>query len=108
MLERKRFYAVPDHISIFPAFYSVGRRTTIRKVLTQSFCKGNYMVAGADDILELSIYMIEYAYSDMSSVYGLAKDMAVSFPRIGRLNLWFERRCEIVSFLLTFDDSNRT
>jgi hypothetical protein len=98
MLERKRLYTVPHHISIFPVFYSVDRRATICQELAQSIFKGNHMVASAEDILELSIFLIES--SDMPSIYALAKDLAVNFPRIGRLNLWFERRCEIVSFLL--------
>ena len=55
-------------------------------------------------VTELSIYLIDSF--DMPSIYTLAKDMAVSFLRTGRLNLWFERRCEIVSFLLTVDDYN--
>jgi hypothetical protein len=86
-------------------FYSVDRRTTvtISQVLTQSFCKDNlkskYMLAQAERVRKLSIYLIDS--SDMPSIYALAKDMAVSFPRIGWLDLWFERRCEIVSFLLT-------
>ena len=42
----------------------------------------------------------------MPSIFALAKDMAVIFPQIGSLNLWFERRCEIVSLLLTLNDYN--
>jgi hypothetical protein len=106
MLEHKRIFNVPHHISIFPAFYSVDRCATISQLLAQSLCKGGYIVTRADDVRELSIYLVES--SDMPSIYALAKDMAVSFPRIGRLNLWFERRCEIVSFLLTVDVYNRT
>ena len=108
-LERESFIAVTDHISIFPEFYSVDRLTTIPQVLAQSFYKdqGNYMVAKAENITQLSIYLIDT--SNMPAIYALAKDMAMSFPRIGWLNLWFERRCEIVSFfLLTVDDYNRT
>ena len=107
-LERDSFLPFPDHISIFPAFYSADRRATIPQVLAQSFCRdqGNYMLARADGIYQLSIYLIDS--SDMPSIYALAKDMAVSFPQIGWLNLYFERRCEIVSFLLTVDDYNRT
>ena len=84
-------------LSIFPAFYSVNRRATIPQVLAQSFCNArdnfkNYLVT------ELSIYLIDS--SDMPSIYTLVKGMAVSFRRIDQLNLWFERRCEIVSFCL--------
>ena len=106
-LERESFITVTDHIGIFPAFYSPDRCATIRQVLAQSFSKGQgkYMVTKADNITQLSIYLFDS--SEMSSTYALAKDMAVSFPRIGWLNLWFERRCEIVSFLLTVDDHNR-
>ena len=62
----------------------------------------------ADKIREMSIYLIDS--SDMPSIYALAKDMAVSFPRIDYLNFWFERRCEIVSILLivTVNSYNRT
>ena len=107
-LERESFTPGPDHISIFPAFHSVDRRATIHQVLAQSFCKdqGNYMVAKTDNISELSIYLIDS--SDMPSISALAKDMAVSFPQIDSLNLYFERRCEIVSFLLTIDEYNNT
>ena len=51
------------------------------------------MVAKADNITQLSIYLIDS--SDMPSIN--AQDMAVSFPRVDWLNLWFKRRCEIVS-----------
>jgi hypothetical protein len=60
------------------------------------------MVAKANNITQLSIYLFDS--SDIPSAYALAKEMAVTFPRIDWLNLWFERRCEIVSFLLTVDD----
>ena len=105
-LDRQSFLPYPDHISIFPAFYSVDRRATMHQVLAQSFCKdrGSYMLARADNIHELSIYLIDT--SDMPSIHALAKDMTVSFPQIRYLNLCFERRCEIVSFfkLLTVND----
>ena len=57
-------------------------------------------------VTELTIYLIDS--SDISSIYALAKDMVVSFSQIGRLNLWFEHRYKIVSFLLTVNDYNRT
>jgi hypothetical protein len=102
-LERESFTPGPDHITIFPAFYSVDHWATIHQVLTQSFNKdrGNYMVTNADNIRHLSIYVIDS--SDMPSISALAKNMAVSFPQIGYLNLCFERRCQIVSFLFTDD-----
>ena len=59
------------------------------------------MAAKADNISQLSIYLIDS--SDIPSIHGFAKDMALSFPHIIRFNLWFEGRCEIVSFLLTVD-----
>ena len=99
------FSLVPVRISIFPAFYSINRRATIPQVLAQSLCEDPYnhgrFIEGSN-ISELSIYLIDS--SDMPSIYALAKDMAVSFPRIGWLGLWFERRCEIVSFLLLTAD----
>ena len=100
-LDRESFVAVADHIGIFPAFYSVDRCTTIRQILAESLCndQGHYMVAKADNITQLSIYLIDS--SDMPFIKTLVKDMTVSFPRIDWLNLWFERRCEIVSFLLS-------
>jgi hypothetical protein len=94
------------HVSIFPAFYSVDRRATISQVLAQSFCKdqGDFMRAKAENIFYLSIYLIDS--SDMPSIYALAKAIVVSFPQIAWSDLWFERPCEIVSFLLTIDDYN--
>jgi hypothetical protein len=102
-LQRESFTPYPDHISIFPAFYSVDRRATIHQLLAQSLCKdqGQYMVANPNDVRELSIYLVDS--SDMPSISesALAKNMAVSFPQIDYLNLCFERRleCDIVSFL---------
>jgi hypothetical protein len=61
--------------------------------------QGEYMLAKANMVFEISIYLIDT--SDMPSIYALAKGLAVIFPQIHWLNLWFERRCEIVSFLLT-------
>ena len=55
------------------------------------------MVAKADNISQLSIYLIDF--SDIPSIYGFTKDMVVRFPRICWFNLWFEGRSEIVSFL---------
>ena len=103
-LDRESFRPYPDHISIFPAFCSIDRRATIHHVLAQSFRKdqGDYMVTKVDNVTELSFYLIDS--SDMPSIYALAKDLAVTFPQIGWLNLWFERRCEIVSFLLIVGD----
>ena len=72
------------------------------------------MIARDYNIHELSIYLryylIDSESSDMPSISALAKDMAVSFPQIVWLNLWFERRCEMVNFLLTVGDypSHRT
>ena len=105
-LENGSFSAVPDHISIFPAFYSVDRRATIPQAVAQSFCKhqASYMVAEAD-VRELSIYLIDR--SDVSSISALAKELAVNFPQIIWLNLCFEHRYEIVSFLLSMT-CNRT
>ena len=62
------------------------------------------MASKVDKIRELSIYLIDR--SEISSISALAKDMALTFPQIGCLNLWFERGCEIVSFLLTVDGSD--
>jgi hypothetical protein len=100
----------PDYITLFfPAFYSVDRCATIPQVLAQSFCKDQSSfaaVAKANNIRGLSIFLIDS--SDLPFIYALAKDMAVSFPRIGRVRMFFERQCDIVSFLLTIDDYNRT
>ena len=101
MLDRVRFSSVPDHIRIFPGFYSVDRRATIPQVLAQSFCEdeGEYMVTKAESVTQLSIYLFDS--SDMPSVYALANDLAETFPRVTLINLSFERRSMIVSFLLT-------
>ena len=64
------------------------------------------MVAKADSVRELSIYLIDS--SDLPSISALAKNMAVSFPRIRYLHFEFEHRCEIVSLLFTIYDYNRT
>ena len=99
-LEHETFMGT-THIGIFPSLYSVDRRATIHQVLAQLFCKvqGNY--TKADHITRLSIHLIDP--SDMPSIYGVAKEMAVIFPRIYELILWFQvdHRYEIVSFLLT-------
>jgi hypothetical protein len=84
-------------IGIYPAFYSVDPRAAIPQVLAQ--------LSKAENDIYLSIYLVDS--SDIPSIYALAKDMAVSFPRIYYLNLIFERRCEIVSFLLTVNHYNR-
>ena len=100
----------PDRITLFfPAFYSVDRRATLPQVLAQSLCidQGTkFTVAKANNIRGLSIFLIDS--SDLPFIYALAKDMAVSFPRIGRVRMYFERRCDIVSFSLTIDEYNRT
>ena len=98
------FSSIPDGIKIFPDLYSVDRRATISQALAQSICKGrsNCMVIKADNIVHLSIYMIDS--SDMPYVYALAKEVAEIFPRIHWLYLWFERGPKIVSLILTVDD----
>ena len=87
-------------------FYPVDRRATIPHVLAQSFGKdqGINTVASVDNVCGVSIYMIDS--SDKPSISALAKNMAVSFPQISGLYLCFERWCDIVSFLLTVDDSD--
>ena len=98
----------PTIFVFFPAFCSVNRYAAISPLLAQSFCKdqGNFLVVKAEDIRGLSIYLTDS--SDIPSIRALAKDMAASFPKIRFLCLWFERRCEIVSFLLTANEYNRT
>ena len=107
MLERESFVFI-GHIGIFPSLCSADRRATIHQVLARSFCKdqGNSMVTKAENIAQLSIHLIDP--SDIPSIYALAKDLAVSFPQIDWLNVRFNRRCEIVSFLFTIDDYNST
>jgi hypothetical protein len=106
MLEHEN-HMVIGHIGIFPSLYSADRRATIHQVLARSFCKdqGKSMVSKVENIAQLSIYLIDDSH--MPSIYSLAKDMALTFPRIDRLNLWFTRGCEIVSFLLTVTISVR-
>jgi hypothetical protein len=91
----------PCHIGIFSLFYSDDRRGTIPQALAQSFCKdpADDIHYKPDEVGVLSIYLIDS--SDLPSISALAKGMAVSFPQVFRLNLCFEHRCEIVSFLLT-------
>ena len=78
--------------STLSSFYSVDHRATIPQVLAQSFGKdqGNYVVARAYNIHELSIYLRYYLIrsSNMPSISALAKDMTVSFPQIVWLILW--------------------
>jgi hypothetical protein len=100
-LEREGFLPVFTNISIFPAFYSVGRCAKIHQVLAQSFGQdqGYDRLVLADKVFDLSIYLTDS--SDMPAIYALAKGMATSFPQIYSLNFWFERQFQIVSFLLT-------
>ena len=95
--EVRNFYARRDYITLFyPTLYSVDRRATIPQVLAQSLGKSSYP---SHKFRRLFIYLIDS--SDLPSIYALAKDMAVSFPKINWLYLLFERRCDIVSFLST-------
>jgi hypothetical protein len=95
-----------SYIAIYPAFCSVDRRSAIPQVLAQSFCKdqGSSLVTKAENIRGLTIHLNDS--SDMPFLYALARDMAVIFPQTTWVYLWFESRCEIVSFLLTVDDYN--
>ena len=93
-LDRETFSPYPEFaISIFPAFYSVDRCTTMHQVLAQSFDR--FMGANALNVILLFVYLIDS--SDMPSISALAKSMAGSFPQVRSLCLWFEHRCEIVS-----------
>ena len=89
-------------ITIFPAFYSADRITTIRQVLAESLEKHQNL----DAVVDLCICLIDC--SEMHIIHALAKDMAAIFPQIKRLHFSFERRCEIVSFLLIIDDYDHT
>ena len=99
-LEYEGLTPYPDRITIFPMFYSVEHRATIPQALAQSLGKdqGIYILASVDNVRSLSIYLNDS--SDIPSISALVKDMAVSIPQIRALNLLFEHRCEIVSFLL--------
>jgi len=94
-LEVESFLPYPDHICIFPTFYSVDRRATIPQVLAQSLFKdhGNYLVTRGEDIYKLSIYLADS--SDMPSISEFSRNMAVRFPQIRYLHFVFERPCEI-------------
>ena len=98
---------VHDEITVFPAFYSVDRCATIPQVLAQFYnnfcCKGDFMYANVDNVTQLTIYLVDS--SNLPSIYALAKDVAMTFPRIEWLGLRVERRCKIVSFLLTVDNT---
>ena len=102
-LERDIFTPDSDHISIFPTFYSADRRDTIHQVLVQYFHKdeANYMVTNEHNVRELSIFLTDS--SDLPTISALVNVMAVCFPQIDWLNLWFERRCDIVSFFFVND-----
>jgi hypothetical protein len=88
-------------ITIYPAFCSVDPHAEIPQVLVQSLCRDHK----TENSTRLSVYLVDS--SDIPSLYALAKDMAVSFPRFDHLYLFFERQCEIVSFLLTVNHYNR-
>jgi hypothetical protein len=100
-LECESFLPIFHQISIFPAFYSVERCATIHQILTQYFSKdrGYYMLATADRVTDLSIYLTDS--SDMPTIHAIAKDMAVIFPQLGWLFFWFQvgGRLQIVGFL---------
>ena len=89
-------------ITIFPAFYSVDRITTIHQLLAKSFDECQSYNDAWDDVNEvndLSAYLIDC--SDMPTIHALAKGIARCFPQIRYIPFNFERRCEIVSFSLT-------
>ena len=93
ILERESF-TPPDHITLYPMLYSVDHRATMHQLLAQSLCQDQ---GSTNNIRHLSIHLADS--------FVLAKNMAVSFPQIGTLNFYFERPCEIVSFLF---NHNRT
>ena len=70
-------------------------------------CKdqGDFKVSKANNIVELCIYLIDD--SEMPSIYALAKDMVVRFRGVNYLDLWFKRRCEILSFFIIDRRYNR-
>ena len=96
------YYRDFDKISIFPAFYSIDRYPAIQQALAISFDKdqghGSYTLADADRVTKLSIYLID-SY-DMPSIHVLIKNMTSTFSKINYLSFYFEKPCEIVSFLL--------
>lgn len=99
-LERESYFPF-DRISIFPAFYSVDRCSTIHQVLARSFEKdqgSSDIWSYRDGVFELFIYLVDS--SDMPAIHGLMKSMAMRFPQINSLTFCFERQCEIVRFLL--------
>jgi hypothetical protein len=108
--QHKIFTTLIDRITIFPAFCSVDRLATIPLLLAESFFKledqDHDMFDIASKVNKLSIYLIDT--SDMPSIYALVEDMAVNFPFIEVIYLFFERRCEIVSFLFIVNNYKRT
>ena len=100
---------IPSNHLYIASLYSVDRSATIPQLLAKSFeeDRGYHVSADVDRgyhvdrVYDLSIYLIDS--SDMPTVYALTSSMAWSFRRISRLNFWFERQCEIVSFLLHYD-----
>ena len=101
----EHYISIIHHVGFFPLFYSVDRSATIHQLLAQSFFKdqSKFGKNKADNISQLSFYLFDS--SDIPSIYGFAKDIALISPQICWLNLWFEGRCEIVSLLfLTVDE----
>jgi hypothetical protein len=90
-----RNFGIFDHIALFPTFYSADRNATNRQILVD-FLNKDLTCAEMNQVSRFSLYLNP---SNMPTIHALAKDMALIFPQIVRLNLNFEYRCEIVSFL---------
>ena len=96
-MKREGYDPALDHISIFPAFYSVDRTTTVHETLIKSLDKDQSRHLNPD----LWVYLTDS--SDMPTIHALAKIMARHSPAFWRLSFRFMRPCEIVSFSLTIN-----
>ena len=96
------FYGNFGKLSIFPAFYSIDRHSSIHQTLAISFDKGSCTLADAGRVSQLSIYLVDSC--DMPSIHELTKKMTTTFSKIDYLSFYFENPCEIVSVLLIVYD----
>ena len=68
----------------------------MHQILAKSLAQPLGPIQVADVVMDLSIYFMDSF--DIPSIFALAKNLVGIFRRVFYLRLWFEGRCEIVSF----------
>ncbi|PPQ73452.1 hypothetical protein CVT26_010202 [Gymnopilus dilepis] len=94
-LQRESFYAIFNHITLFPAFYSAGQIATAHLDLARSIeeDRGTDMRVNVDGVSQLSVYL----ENDMQKTRATMKNVSSIFQQVTWLNVQVRQLFDVSS-----------